>query len=468
MSSITTELLLIGLLLVLNGLLAMAEIAIVSARKSRLRQQADAGDAGAAAALELAEQPTRFLSTVQIGITLVGILAGAFGGATIAAALGHAIGTVPALAAYAEAIGLALVVAAITFLSLIVGELVPKRLALNAPERIATLVARPMRLVATLVSPVVSLLTLTTDGLLRALGVGPPTDAAITEEEVRVLIAQGTEAGVFEVAERELVESTFELSEAEVRELMTPRVLVDWLDLEDEPEEQWQSLAAMPHMHVPLCRGQLDEVVGILVVREVVPHLVAGRRPDLVKLAHPPVYLPQHLRALNALEQLRQARPHVALVIDEHGSIAGLLTPTDLREALVGDLAPGPGEATNGPVRRADGSWLVDGLIPVDEAAELFGLPEPRPGEQERVQTLGGVAMARLGRVPTAGDRVTWRGLRLEVVDMDGRRVDKLLVTPGSSTEGARPRNEPASDRAFGTRGDRGDEPPQRVQSSPR
>jgi putative hemolysin len=291
--------------------------------------------------------------------------------------------------------------------------------------------------------------------------VGPSTEAAISEEEVRVLIAQGTEAGVFEAAERELVESTFELSETEVRELMTPRALVDWVDLEDQPEEQWQALADMPHMHVPLCRGQLDEVVGILVVRELVGHLVAGRRPDLANLGHPPLYLPQHLPAFKALEQLREARPHVALVIDEHGSIAGLLSPTDVLEALVGDLGPGPGEPPNGPVQRADGSWLVEGLMPVEDAAELFGVAEPRPGDPERVQTLGGVAMATLGRVPTAGDQVTWRGLHLEVLDMDGRRVDKLLVTPAASAEGpgSGPRNEPASDGAFGMRGQRVDEP---------
>jgi putative hemolysin len=437
-SSITAELLLIGLLLVVNGVLAMAEIAIVSARKSRLRQQAEAGDAGAAAALELAEEPTRFLSTVQIGITLVGILAGAFGGATIATAIGRALGGIPTIAPYAEAIGLAVVVAAITFLSLIVGELAPKRLALNAPERIATLVARPMRLLAKLTSPIVWLLTLTTDGVLRLLGVGASGEAAITQEEVRVLIAQGTEAGVFEAAERDLVESTFELSETEVRELMTPRALVDWVDVEDEPDAQWQALGAILHAHVPLCRGQLDEVLGILVVRELLPHLVAGRRPDLVNLAHSPVYLPQHLTAFKALEQMRQARPHVALVVDEHGGIAGLLTPTDLLEALVGDLAPEPGQARSAPVQRPDGAWLVEGLMPLDEVAELFGLPEVRPGDRDAVQTLGGVAMARLGRVPAPGDCVNWRGLRLEVLDMDGRRVDKLLVTPGSTASAER------------------------------
>jgi len=270
------------------------------------------------------------LSTVQIGITLVGILAaGAFGGATVAEVLGQAIEAIPPLSAYADAIGLAVVVATITFLSLIVGELVPKRIALNAPERIAALVARPMRVLATLAGPVVTVLTVTTDGLLRLLGVRPSDEAAITEEEVRVLIAQGTEAGIFEAQERELVESTFALGETQIRELMTPRPLVGWVDLEDSPEAQWQTLASVPHLYVPLCRGQLDEVVGSIAVRDLVPELMAGRRPDFATFAHPPLFMPEQLPSFKALEQFKRARPHVALVVDEHGGIAGLLTPTD-------------------------------------------------------------------------------------------------------------------------------------------
>jgi putative hemolysin len=430
MPSVTTELLLILLLLLVNGLLAMSEIAIVSARKTRLQQRADAGDAGAAAALELAQEPTRFLSTVQIGITLVGILAGAFGGATIASAIRQALEPVSLLAPYAEAIGLVVVVAAITFLSLIVGELVPKRLALNAPERIATLVARPMRLLARLAGPVVLLLALTTDGVVRLLRVRPSEEAAVTEEEVRVLIAQGTEAGVFEEAERELVESAFELGETQVRELMTPRPLIDWLNLDDPPEVQWQALAALPHLHVPLCRGQLDEVVGILAVRQLVPELLAGRRPDLASLAREPLFLPEHIPVFRALEHFRHADPHVALVIDEHGGVAGLLTLTDVLEALVGDLAQVSGTPVSGPVQRDDGSWLLDGLTSLDDVADLLPLGPASADEDQDVQTLGGMALAMLGHVPRPGDSFAWRGRRFEVVDMDGRRVDKVLALP--------------------------------------
>src|SRR5919201_5888754 len=437
MSGVTTELLLILLLLLVNGLLAMSEIAIVSARKTRLQQRADAGDAGAAAALDLAREPTRFLSTVQIGITLVGILAGAFGGATIAAAIRQALEPIPVLTPYAEAVGLTVVVAAITFLSLIVGELVPKRLALNAPERIATLVARPMRLLAHLAGPVVNLLTLTTDGLLRLLRVQPSVEAAITEEEVRVLIAQGTESGVFEEAERELVESAFELGETQVRELMTPRPRIGWLDLEDQHEVQWQALAKMPHLHVPLCRGQLDEVVGILAVRELVTQLLGGGRPDLASMAHEPLFLPEHLPAFRALEQFGHARLHVALVIDEHGGVAGLLTLTDVLKALVGDLVQAPSTAGSGPVQREDGSWLLDGLTALDDVADLLQLGPGAADEDQDIQTLGGVALAMLGRVPRAGDRFAWRGRQFEVLDMDGRRVDKVLALPNGAAEPA-------------------------------
>jgi magnesium and cobalt exporter, CNNM family len=430
MSNVATEVVVILALLVLNGLLAMAEIAIVSARKARLRQQADSGDAGAAAALELAEDPNRFLSTVQIGITLVGILAGAFGGATIAASMSVALESIPPVAPFAETIALVVVVGAITFLSLIVGELVPKRLALNAPEQIAAVVARPMRALARFSTPVVVLLSATTDAVLRVLGVHPSRGAGVSQEEVRILIAEGTQAGVFEQAERELVESTFELSETQVRELMTPRPLVEWIDVEkDPPEAQWNALAQLAHLHIPLCRGQLDEVVGIVAVRELVSDLVTGQRPDLSARAHPPLFLPEKLSAFRALEHFRHYQPHIGLVVDEHGSISGVITPTDILQALVGGLGPLAGEPRSGPVQRPDGSWLLDGLMPLTEVAEVLNISGYEDRERGPVQTLGGLIMAELGRIPLTADRLTWRGVEFEVLDMDGRRVDKVLAT---------------------------------------
>jgi putative hemolysin len=428
MTSVTTEVVLIACLLVLNGLLAMSEIAIVSARKARLRQQADSGDLGAAAALALAEEPTRFLSTVQVGITLVGILAGAFGGATIAEQIGAALQTYPPLAPYGEAIGLGVVVLAITYLSLIVGELVPKRVALNSPERIAARVARPMRLLSTVAGPLVSLLTVSTDVVLRLLQVRPSQEAAISEEEVRVLIAQGTEAGVFEEAERELVESAFELGETRVEELMTPRPLVAWFDADDAADAAWQKSLESSHSYYPVCRGELDQVVGVVSLRELAERLLAGQRPLLADLARQPLFIPEHLSAFRALEQFKQVGRRLALVLDEHGSIAGVLTPTDVLEALVGDLAPAEGEERIGPLRREDGTWLLDGLMPLDKVAETLELKHLGREEDVDVQTLGGLAMAALGRIPMAGDRFGWRGRVFEVLDMDGRRVDKVLA----------------------------------------
>jgi putative hemolysin len=432
--AVATELLLVALLLLLNGVLAMSEIAVVSARKARLRRQADGGDGAALAALELAEDPTRFLSTVQIGITLVGILAGAFGGATIAEQLGDRLGRVPALAPYADAIGLAVVVAAITYLSLVFGELVPKRLGLAHPERVARLVARPMRALARVAGPVVSLLSLSTGAVLRLLPVRPAADAGVSEDDVRALLAEGARVGVFAPAELEIVESVFELGDARVRELMTPRPLVAWLDLDDPPEAAWRAVAAAPHSYYPVCRGHLDELVGVLSLKELTGRLLAGERPSPADLVRRPLFFPERLPAFAALERFKQEGPHVALVVDEHGGVAGLITPTDVLEAMVGELAPTDGAAPGGPVRRPDGSWALDGLMPIGEAIELLGIGGVPPAERAAVDTLGGLAMAELGRVPAVGDRFTWRGVRFEVIDMDGRRVDKLLAEPADES----------------------------------
>lgn len=422
------EILLIVLLILFNGTLAMAEIAVVSARKTRLRQRAENGDGAAAAALRLAEDPTRFLSTVQIGITLVGILAGAFGGATVAESLGASLATIPALAPYAGAIALTLVVAAITYLSLIFGELVPKRMAMTNAEVIAGLVARPMSVLSSAGSPLVSLLTLSTEAVLRLLGVRASDNQAVTEDDVRALLAEGTRAGVFEATEQDIVESVFELGEVRVGALMTPRPLVDWINLEDPPDTLWADVAASSHTYYPVGRGELDAVVGVLSAKDLLPRLLRGERPDPAEMVRPPLFLPENLLALRALERFQRVGPHVALVVDEHGSVIGLLTPTDVLEAMVGTLAPGGALAETGPVQREDGSWLLEGLMPLHEAAELLAIDEPAAARPAEVHTLGGLAMAALGRVPSPGDRFTWHGIDFEVLDMDGRRVDKLLA----------------------------------------
>ncbi|MCC7370570.1 MAG: HlyC/CorC family transporter [Chloroflexi bacterium] len=430
MNEIGRDAFLILLLIALNGVLAMSEIAVVSARKARLRQRAEDGDAGAATALQLSDEPTRFLSTVQIGITLVGIFAGAFGGATIAEKIGDLLSDVPALAAYGDAIGLAVVVATITYLSLILGELVPKRIGLNHAERVAVVMSRPMLWLSHAAGPLVTLLTLSTDAVLRLIQLRPSADAGVTEDEVKFMLAEGAETGVFEEAEREIVESVFELTDRRVAELMVPRPRMVWLDLEDPPETNWQVIASSSYSHYPVARGDLDQLVGLVASKQLLGAFLAGGQPDLEAMVVQPTFVPETMTALRLLDQLKTAHPRVAVVVDEHGIIAGLVTPTDILEAIVGEL-PEPGDAPDpAAVQREDGTWLVDGLLLVDELDELFGVGELSDDERGAFRTVGGLVMRELNRVPSAGDTIVWRGLRVEVIDMDGRRVDKVLISP--------------------------------------
>ena len=423
-------------LIAVNALLAMSEIAVVSARKARLRQRVEQGDLGAATALQLAEEPTRFLSTVQVGITLVGIFAGAFGGATIADRIGLALDRVPGFAPYGHAIALAGVVAAITYLSLILGELVPKRIGLANAETVAARVAGPMRVLSTVAGPVVGLLSLSTEAVLRLLRAPTAIDTSVTEEEVRLMIAEGAQTGVFLEAEREIVESVFRFGDRRVDALMVPRPRITWLDVEDPPALTWERIASSSHTYYPVARGDLDEIVGIAPMKQLAAELFAGRQPDLLASMFPPTFVPETMTALQLLETFRGISARVALAVDEHGTIVGLVTPTDILEAIVGDLPDDGPEAEPEVVRRDDGSLLVDGLLSVEELAELADV-DPEPG-REQFRTVGGLVMHLLGRVPRTGDRVAWEGLRLEVVDMDVRRVDKVLVTPPAAVTAAR------------------------------
>lgn len=423
----TSEILLILLLSLLNGVLAMSEIALVSARKVRLRQRAEAGDRGARAALDLAESPGRFLSTVQVGITLVGILAGAFGGATLAEELAARIAQVPALASYSEAIGIGVVVIGITYLTLIFGELVPKQLALNGPEKIAALVARPLMVLSKVSAPAVFLLDGSTRLILRLLGTRPSNEPPVTEEELNHLLKQGTRAGVFEVGEGEIVARVLRLGERRVGELVTPRPSMVALDVNDPPEVSWSKIAASGHFYFPVYEDVPDRVLGLLSVKDLWLSLRAGEQPDLRSLLQKPLYLPEGLSLLRALERLRETGSHLALVLDEYGGIEGLLTLHDLLRAIVGEL-PLPEQDEQMVVQREDGSWLLDGRFSVADLKELLDLPATAAEELEEVQTLGGLVMGRIGRVPATGDHFEWCGFRFEVIDMDDRRVDKVLV----------------------------------------
>jgi putative hemolysin len=426
---VLSEILLIVLLLLLNGVFAMSEIAVVSARKARLQKRADDGSAGARRALELAEEPNRFLATVQVGITLVGILAGAFGGATIAENLAGYFERYAVVAKYADALALGCVVLGITYLSLVLGELVPKRIGLNAPESIASAVAGPMRALSTVASPLVTLLTWSTEGVVRLLRIRMNEDPPVTEAEIAVLLEQGTQAGVFEAKEQDLVERIFWLADQRVAALMTPRTRVDWLDPADPPEAHRAAMLEHPHHHFPVCEGSLDDVVGVVDVRDVWAATARGQPSDARSVMRKPVFVPQSVPALKLLEEFRKSGDEVALVVDEYGGTAGLITLYDLMEEIVGDITV-IGEESDAVVRREDGSLLVDGGILMDELREVLDLPDRRSDERFEYRTVGGFVYTRLGRIPRAGDFFESDGFRVEVVDMDGNRVDKVLVAP--------------------------------------
>jgi putative hemolysin len=445
MSEIAVEAVLIVALVLTNGALAMSEMAVVSARKARLQQLAARGDAGARTALALSEDPGRFLSTIQIGITLVGILTGAFGGATVAEQLALRLERVPVLAPYAEAIGLVLVVVAITYVSLIFGELVPKRLALANAERVAATMAPPMRLLSVVAAPAVKLLSLSTEGVVRLLRVRPSGDAPVTEEEITIMVEQGTTAGVFHAAERDLVARVLSLDERRVGELMTPRTRVHWIDVNDPPEDAWRAMAEGAHSYYPICDGNPDSVLGIVSVRDLWAQGVAGRAPDLRRALRPAVFVPESARAIQVLETFRAAarvadegdRLEVALVVGEHGGLEGLVTLTDLLEAIVGDLDAEPPSAEGVLAGAApDGAWVVGGLESADLIKEQYKLQELP--QEEGYHTVGGLVMTLLGRVPASGDRVEWNGLRFEVLEMEGHRVASVRVSP-APLSGAHP-----------------------------
>ena len=429
MSVIAFEILLIILLVFANGIFAMSEMAIVSARKARLQQLANAGDAKARAALELANSPDRFLSTVQIGITLVGILAGAFGGATIAEQIDAYIGEIfPTLDPYGETIGLVVVVLSITYLSLVFGELVPKRFALNRPERIASVVAQPMNLLSRLAAPFVSLLSFSSNVIFKIFGVKASTEPPVTEEEIKVLIEQGTQAGVFEETEQDLVKSVFRLADRRVGALMTPRRDIDWIDANAPPSEIRRLMSKSLYSRFPVCEGAVDNVIGVVKAKDYL--VLPDETASLQSVLKQPLFVPETTTALQTLESFKDAHTHIGLIIDEHGAVEGLVTTNDILEAIVGDIALPAGQAESFAVQREDGSWLLDGALPIDEFKEIFSVAKLPDENKSGYHTLAGFIFMFLGRIPTTADYFEWNGLRFEIMDMDGNRIDKVLVAP--------------------------------------
>jgi putative hemolysin len=427
---IGTEVLVVLLLLVANGVFAMSEIALVSSRKSRLQQRAEEGDHAARRALELAERPERFLATVQVGITLVGTLAGAFGGAAIAEPLADWLARYPSVEKYAEPLALGIVVLGITYFSLIIGELVPKQIGLNHPERIAALVAGPMDVLSRVARPLVWLLTTSTRGVLRLLRIRKPQEPPVTEAEIAVLLEQGTQAGVFEEEEQELVERVFWLGDQRVVSLMTPRHRIVWLDVDASVEEHRQAMVEHRFSRYLVCEGALDRVLGMVEVKDLWAAELSGQRvDDLRALLRQPLFIPESTRALHVLEQFRETGVHLALVVNEYGGTEGIVTLNDVLEEISGEMGRGDALPISPVVRRDDGSLLVDGSLSMEEFRELLDL-EDRRQELREYRTLGGWVFTTMGRVPRPGEHFEANGYRVEVVDMDGNRIDKVLVSP--------------------------------------
>ena len=430
MTAIALEIIIIFLLLVVNGVLAMSEIAVVTARKFRLERRAARGDARAHIAAELAADPTQFLSTVQIGITLVGILAGAFGGATIAGVLDDRFERLPVLAPYSETLALGIVVLAITYVSLIVGELVPKRLALNDPDGIAVRVARPMRRLARIASPIVRLLSVSTNTVLRILRVRDAGEPTVTEEEIRALIAQGALSGAVLDAERDIINRALLLGNREVTTVMTPRLDVHWIDAHADTERIREQLLGALRSRFLVCDGSIERILGVVRATDVLARCLRNEPLDLAPLLRQPLYVPGIMPIMRLLGTFRQSEVKVAVVLDEFGSLEGLVTMDDILEELVAAI---PGRSEVGEpdiVVRPDGSLLVDGGVAIDDLLAELGIETSETPERRGYHTVGGLVMAVLGRVPAVGDQFRWADYRLEVVDMDGRRIDRVLVSP--------------------------------------
>ncbi len=428
MDAIWFEISLIALLILLNGILALAELALVSARKTRLEKLAKEGDSKARLALELAESPDSFLSAIQIGITFIGILAGAFGGATIANVLAGYFTLFPQLAPYSHSISFTLVVICITYLSVIVGELVPKRLALTHPEKLARLVAGPIRSLSRLTHPLVLLLSGSTNLILRLFHVQPSTEPIVTEEEIKLLIDKGTQAGAFQEFEQETIERVFRLADRRVAYLMTPRSEIVWLDLDESQEEMKGKIARHKYSFYPVAQDTLDNVVGVLRSKELLALTMEGKPFSLKEISRKPLFVSETTPAVKVMELFKKSGMHLALVVDEYGAILGLVTFDDILESVfedIEDAAAGEKEI----MEREDGSWLVSGSLPLDEFMDYMEVGELGEEDQTVMNTVGGFVMEKIGTVPTEGQHFHWRGLRFEVVDMDGRRVDKILVS---------------------------------------
>jgi putative hemolysin len=418
------------LLILLNGIFAMAEAAMLASRQARLQHAAESGRRGARVALELAREPGRFLSTVQIGMTVISVLASAVGSVTLGDRLATELERVPGfIGEYAHAISIGVVVVGISYVTLVVGELVPKRIAISRPEAIAAGFARFMRGFAAAAGPLEWLLSASTNLVLRLVRVKPDREG-VTEEEITVMLREGTAAGRFHAVETGIVQMAFRLGDRRVAAVMTPRTQVEWLDLTDPVEEQRRKVALSDYSRFPVVEGSTAHVAGVVQVKDLLGQVLTDKPFDLRAAVRRPLYVPNTLTALRALEIFKKSGEPMALVVDEYGAFEGVVTLHDILQALVGDIAEPGGPADAPMVKREDGSWLVDGMVPIDEVKDLTGLSS-LPGEETgEFHTLGGFLMAQMNRIPSVADHIMLQGFRFEVMDMDGRRVDRVLVVP--------------------------------------
>ena len=417
-------------LILANGLFAMSEMAVVAARKSRLQEQADRGSRSAQSALSLANSPNDFLSTVQIGITVVGTLASAVGGATIAARMSGYFDQYAFIAPHGETVSLAIVVVVISYVSLILGELVPKRLALRAPERVSTIVAPILRSISAIARPLVRFLSWSTELVLQLIPTRHSTEAEVTEEEIKGLIDQAVDTGTMQHAEREMLQGVFWLGDRRVNQIMTPRNRVVWLDVTASPEENLKTIEESHFTTFPVGDASLDHIVGMVDVKLLLPGALRTQKLDLRASSRPPLLVPESIAAVRLISMFQQSQNHMAIAIDEHGSAQGIVTLTDILEAIVGDIPARGQPEPPSAIQREDGSWLVDGILPLVELKDL--MKEPRIPEPPEVTTVAGIVVMEAGRIPAVGDAVKIAGSRWEVVDMDGARVDKVLIQPES------------------------------------
>lgn len=429
LEGIFKEVLIVLFLIFLNGLLAMAEMSIVSARKARLQEMADKGNQGARQALVVANDPTSFLATVQIGITLIGIFAGAFGGNTLAREIAELVKPLPVIGDYSHAFGMTLVVSTITLLSLLLGELVPKQIALQYAEKIAAAVAKPMTVIARFTKPLVASLAFMTKFCVKVLGIKENAEPPVTEAEITVLVEQATEAGVVKVSEQDMVSRVLQLDDRRVTSLMTPRSEVVYLALGDTIDRMLERIGENPHTHMPLVKEDLDHLVGVVELEDIMlASLKARGEIDLSTISRKPIYVPENLTALQLLTRFRDEAQQVAFVLDEYGTFSGIVTRDDILQAIAGTMPVRDSEPKWEVVEREDGSWLLDGQMPLNEFLELFHFEDIAKSDYS-FNTLAGLLIHHMERIPACGDVWIWQGYSFEIIDMDRHRIDKILFS---------------------------------------